>query len=307
MPPKHHDAHRARAVRRAALAAGRHLRRDQSRAAAPDAAAAARRMGQPAAHHGRYAQRPRTGAAAPDAAHQHATSHQRRRARDVRRRSDHRRETRLGGFMKKVVLVAALALPVVAFAKGNLKPGNWHIKVTHEFVGAPFTPPPTEIDQCITPQQADDPKQMAKAATEDCDPADVKMEGNKLTFKVVCHSHGRRRPARARWSTPATRTRAPRRSRWTIRRWRPSSKIINHTTANRTGDCASELARGPLRSRRHARRHRAAERRGGGARARARRAAALRPRSASSSSATAGTRLTTTSSATAASSSATRS
>ena len=65
--------------------------------------------------------------------------------------------------------------------------------------------------------------------------------------------------------------------------------------------------RGPLRSRRHARRHRAAERRGGGARARARRTRRSPTRSASSSSATAGTRSTTTSSATAASSSATRS
>ncbi|HWE30727.1 MAG TPA: hypothetical protein VHB97_22120 [Polyangia bacterium] len=67
--------------------------------------------------------------------------------------------------MKRIVLAAAFVIPAV--------------KVTHEFVGAPFTPPPTEIDQCITPEQANDPKQMAKGPNKDCDPADVKIDGNK--------------------------------------------------------------------------------------------------------------------------------
>lgn len=92
--------------------------------------------------------------------------------------------------MKKLALVCALSLPVVAFAKGNVQPGQWHIKVTHEMVGAPFTPPPTEIDKCITPEQANDPKQMAKSENKDCEPADLKLDGSKLTFKVTCHSHG---------------------------------------------------------------------------------------------------------------------
>jgi Protein of unknown function (DUF3617) len=139
--------------------------------------------------------------------------------------------------MKKLVLAAALAVPALAFAKGNLKPGNWHIKVTHEFVGAPFTPPPTEIDQCITQQQADDPKQMAKGGNKDCEPADVKMEGNKLTFKVVCHSHGGTQTGTGEMvyagdSYTGTTT---------VEMDNPKMghvKMINHTTATRTGDCA---------------------------------------------------------------------
>ena len=139
--------------------------------------------------------------------------------------------------MKKTVLAALLVVPALAFAKGNLKPGNWHIKVTHEFVGAPFTPPPTEMDQCITPQQADDPKQMAKGGNKDCEPADVKQEGNKVTFKMTCHSHGGTQTGTGEMvyagdSYTGTTT---------VEMDNPKMghvKMINHTTATRTGDCA---------------------------------------------------------------------
>ena len=139
--------------------------------------------------------------------------------------------------MKKIVLAAALIAPVVACAKGNLKPGNWHMKVTHEFVGAPFTPPPTELDQCITQQQADDPKQMAKSGNKDCEPADVKMEGNKLTFKVVCHGHGGTQTGTGEivYTGGDSYT-----GTTTVEMDNPKMghvKMINHTTATRTGDC----------------------------------------------------------------------
>jgi hypothetical protein len=139
--------------------------------------------------------------------------------------------------MKKIVLGFVLCVPLLAFAKGNVKPGNWHIKVTHEFVGAPFTPPPTEMDQCITQAQADDPKQMAKSGSKDCDPADVKMEGNKLTFKVTCHSHGSMQTGSgeivyAGDSYTGTTT---------VEMDNPKMghvKMVNHMTGTRTGDCA---------------------------------------------------------------------
>jgi hypothetical protein len=139
--------------------------------------------------------------------------------------------------MKKLVLAAALAVPVLAFAKGNLKPGNWHIKVTHEFVGAPFTPPPTEIDQCITQQQADDPKQMAKGGNKDCEPADVKADGNKVTFKMTCHSHGGTQTGTGEMvyagdsytGTTTVEMESPKMGH---------VKMVNHTSATRTGDCA---------------------------------------------------------------------
>ena len=92
--------------------------------------------------------------------------------------------------MKKIVVVAVLGCAAVAFAKTHVKPGMWHLKVTAELVGAPFTPPPHEMDRCITPEQANDPEKMIKEQDKNCDPVDVKFDGNKATFKVNCHAHG---------------------------------------------------------------------------------------------------------------------
>lgn len=139
--------------------------------------------------------------------------------------------------MKKLVLAAAFVVPAVAFAKGNVKPGQYHIRVTHELVGAPFTPPPTEIDECITPQQADDPKQMVEKQNRDCEPADIKTEGNKVTFKVTCHKNGSTQTGtgeRVYGGASDTGT-------MTVEMDNPRMghvKMINHLSGARTGDCA---------------------------------------------------------------------
>jgi Protein of unknown function (DUF3617) len=140
--------------------------------------------------------------------------------------------------MKKILVVAALAVPVVAFAKGNMKPGQWHIKVTHEMQGAPFTPPPSEFDKCVTPEQANDPKSMAKEQSKDCEPADVKVEGNKMTYKVTCHHNGGTQTGTGEmtWTNDSSYT-----GTMTIEMNNPrfgKMKMVNHMTGTRTGDCA---------------------------------------------------------------------
>jgi hypothetical protein len=139
--------------------------------------------------------------------------------------------------MKKIVLVCAVAVPLIALAKNGPKPGNWHIRTTHEFVGAPFTPPPTEIDHCITPEEANDPKSMAKGGNKDCDPADVKVEGNKLTFKVTCHSHGGVQTGNGEITYTSGDAYT---GTITVEMDNPRMghvKMINHMTGTRTGDC----------------------------------------------------------------------
>ena len=139
--------------------------------------------------------------------------------------------------MKKIVVVAALfAVPAIAFAKGNVKPGQYHIRVTHEFVGAPFTPPPTEIDKCITPAEADDPKQMVKNENKDCEPADLKVEGNKVTFKVTCHKNGGTQTGTGEMVYAG----ASYSGTMTVEMDNPRMghvKMINHISGARTGDC----------------------------------------------------------------------
>jgi len=138
--------------------------------------------------------------------------------------------------MKKLVLVCAVALPVVAFAKGSVKPGQWHIHVTHEMVGAPFTPPPTDLDECITPQQADDPKQMVQKNNKDCDPVDIKSEGNKVTFKITCHKNGSTQTGSGEMVYAGESYTGS----ITVEMDHPRMghvKMVNHMSGKRTGDC----------------------------------------------------------------------
>ncbi len=140
--------------------------------------------------------------------------------------------------MKKVVLVAALFGSVVAFAKGPQKPGNWHLTVTTEMPGLPVTPPPQSFDKCITPAEAADPKQSIKEQNKDCDPADVKIAGNKVTYKLVCHKHGGTQTGAgeivysgdAYTGTMTVEMNDPRGGGGKM-------KIIQHISGQRTGDC----------------------------------------------------------------------
>ena len=97
--------------------------------------------------------------------------------------------------MKRLAVAAALTLSapfVWAQAKHHLKPGNWKVTVTSEMQGAPFTPPPMTFDRCLTPAEANDPKQLTqpKKGAGGCENADVKQSGNKVTWTIVCHQHG---------------------------------------------------------------------------------------------------------------------
>ncbi len=141
--------------------------------------------------------------------------------------------------MKKIALASVLAFAAVAFAKGNLKAGQWHIKVTHEMVGAPFTPPPTELDECITPEQANDPKQMVQKSSKDCEPTDFKVEGNKVTYKITCHKNGGTQTGTGEMTyagdsysgTMTVEMDSPRLGH---------VKMVNHLSGARTGDCAKK-------------------------------------------------------------------
>ena len=95
--------------------------------------------------------------------------------------------------MKKLTVAAVLLTSalVLAEAKHHLKPGNWQITVNSEMQGAPFTPPPVTINKCITPEQANDPKNHAKNdRNKDCEMKDWKQTGNKISWTMVCHKNG---------------------------------------------------------------------------------------------------------------------
>jgi uncharacterized protein DUF3617 len=140
--------------------------------------------------------------------------------------------------MKKIVLVAALAVPLVAFAKGAQKPGNWHITVEMELVGMPMKPPPQSFDKCVTPEQAEDPKKALKEQSKDCDPADVKVDGNKVTYKVTCHKNGGTQTGAGEIVYAGDSYTGTMTMEMNNPRTGQPMKMIQHMTGQRTGDCA---------------------------------------------------------------------
>ena len=138
--------------------------------------------------------------------------------------------------MRRVALVAVLLGSAIAFAKGPQKAGNWHITVTSEMPGMPMQPPPQTLDKCITPEQSDDPKRAIKEQNSDCEPADVKVVANKVSYKMTCHKHGGTQNGVGELTfagdsyagTMTLEMNDPRRG---------PMKIVQHIQATRTGDC----------------------------------------------------------------------
>jgi hypothetical protein len=140
--------------------------------------------------------------------------------------------------MKKVVLAVALCGSAVALAKGPQKAGNWHLTVTTEMPGMPVAPPPRSFDKCVTPEQADDPKKGLKDQDPDCEPADVKVAGNHVTYKVTCHKHGGTQTGTGDITYAADAYTGTMTMEMANPRGSGTMKIIQHVSGARTGDCA---------------------------------------------------------------------
>ena len=83
------------------------------------------------------------------------------------------------------ITFAAGAFSSAAFAV----PGEyWEITSKTEMPGMPFAIPPTMIKACIPKGGEKDPRQTAP--NKDCQMADIKTSGNKVTWKVSCNQNG---------------------------------------------------------------------------------------------------------------------
>jgi hypothetical protein len=133
-------------------------------------------------------------------------------------------------------LIAAAATSLYADGKHHVRAGKWHTSVKSEMVGAPFTPPPMEVDRCVTPEEAADPQKMLKKQQEDCDPANVVIDGNHVTYKVTCHKRGGTQTGAGELTfgddsytgTMTLDIDTPRMGKM---------KLVQHIEAKRTGDC----------------------------------------------------------------------
>jgi hypothetical protein len=139
--------------------------------------------------------------------------------------------------MQKLTLVAVLMLAAPSYADGKgVKPGNYHIVVRHELQGLPYTPPPTTMDKCVTPEDADKPETLAHHSDK-CEQKAFKKTGNKLTFQVVCHDRGGTQTGTGEYVFGV--------DKWngtvTVDAKDPTTgmdiKMINRIESARTGDC----------------------------------------------------------------------
>jgi hypothetical protein len=138
---------------------------------------------------------------------------------------------------KKLTLVAALTIAVpLAFADApKVKPGNYHMVITHEMVGMPVTPPPTNLDKCVTPEDAGKPEKLSQHSDK-CSETGFKQVGSKLTFNVVCHDRGGTQTGTGEYIFGV--------DKWTgtitvemQNQFTGPVKMISKVTSTRTGDC----------------------------------------------------------------------
>jgi len=141
--------------------------------------------------------------------------------------------------MKKFLVVAVLAVPLIAFAKPSFKPGMWHMTVTMEMPGSPMQLPPMAFDRCLTAADAEKPSSVAKNPKDtDCEPADVKMDGTKMTYKIVCHKHGGTQTGIGEMTFSSESITGTMTMEMNNPRGGGVIKMIQHTSSTRTGDCA---------------------------------------------------------------------
>jgi hypothetical protein len=84
-----------------------------------------------------------------------------------------------------------LAGSVSLLAQGPRLHGRWEVTVQMDMPGMPMQLPPQTLTQCITPEQAKDPKRSVPQAgrgqnPNDCSVSDYKVEGNKVTWAMKC-------------------------------------------------------------------------------------------------------------------------
>ena len=133
-------------------------------------------------------------------------------------------------------LVAMTATSLYADGKSKVHAGKWHTVVKMEMPGMPFTPPPTEIDRCVTSDEASDPQKVLKKQTEHCELANLKVDGGHVTYTVTCHEHGGTQTGVGDFTFAAESYSGTMTLDMTIPNRGPM-KMVQHVDAKRMGDC----------------------------------------------------------------------
>jgi hypothetical protein len=94
---------------------------------------------------------------------------------------------RFAGLLFVLMLVVAVT-PLIA-APATMQEGNWEITMKMEMAGMPFAMPPVTVTHCYTKDDVKDSKKTIPSTSQkkdDCEAKDVKVIGNKITWRVQC-------------------------------------------------------------------------------------------------------------------------
>jgi len=142
--------------------------------------------------------------------------------------------------MKTIVLVIAVLMLLPATlpaAPAKMQEGKWEITVKSEMEGVPFPMPPMTHTQCITKEDQKDVKKTLPSAStkkDECEVKSHKVEGSKVSWRVQCKdgSSGTGEMAYKAASYTGTLTMVT-----TKNKEQGASKIVQHITGTRIGDC----------------------------------------------------------------------
>lgn len=83
----------------------------------------------------------------------------------------------------------ALALPLVAEEKSPVSAGKWEITIQVEMPGLPVSVPPVKTTQCVTAEEAADPKKSVPTGAgmnARCQIKDMKVSGRTISYTIDC-------------------------------------------------------------------------------------------------------------------------
>ena len=141
---------------------------------------------------------------------------------------------RIAGFLFVLVLVVAVA-PLFA-APATMQEGKWDITMKMEMTGMPFAMPPMTVSHCYTKEDVQDSKKTIPSTSnkkDDCETKDVKVVGNKVTWKVQCKDgskgSGEMEAQKTSYNGMMTMETPDKKGN--------TSKAVYHMSAKRVGDC----------------------------------------------------------------------
>jgi hypothetical protein len=96
-------------------------------------------------------------------------------------------------FVGAIAVAVAVGFSTAPGAQGPRRDGRWDVMVEMSMPGMPGNMPPLKTEQCVTPDQAENPESLLPPqgpaggkSDSDCKITDQDISGSKVTFSMSC-------------------------------------------------------------------------------------------------------------------------